>query len=378
MPTTTPFTQKVLNTFQSTDPGIQRLLRYWGLGLALYAVSLSMLWYEAWLGVAPRDDVMWLSAASLAGAALAYTAIRGSVRFGLPAAWLNLSQCVYAVSCVVAAYATVGPMRGVTLSILVLVLVFGGFSSTARQIRALCLYAITLLGATVLWKSHTEASRYPPQEEIAHFVLAATMLVAVAYLAQLLSLLRKTLKSRTLELAGALARIQDMATRDELTELINRRHMTAALEQEDARRQRSGAALCIALIDLDHFKRVNDTLGHAAGDAVLRSFAEQALGAVRRSDLLARWGGEEFLLLLPDTRLDAALTVLERMRARVAESARIDADPALRITFSAGLVESPAGEAVAAAIERADQAMYRAKHAGRDRVVACATRPPGD
>jgi diguanylate cyclase len=373
-----PLTQKILNTLQSTDPGVQRLLRYWGLGLVLYAISLSMLWYEAWQRVAPPDEVKWLSAASLAGAALAYTAIRGNVRFNLPTAWLNISQCVYAVSCIIAAYAIVGPMRGVTLSILVLVLVFGGFSSTAFQIRALCVYAVTLLGATMLWKSRTEASRYPLDEELAHFVLATTMLVAVAYLAQLLSLLRKKLKSRTLELASALARIQEMASRDELTQLVNRRHMTAALEQEDARRQRSGSALCIAVIDLDHFKRINDTLGHPAGDAVLRSFADQALGAVRRSDLLARWGGEEFLLLLPDTRLDAARTVLERMRARVAESARIDADPSLRVTFSAGLVESPAGEPVGAAIELADQAMYRAKHTGRDRVVACAARPPGD
>jgi diguanylate cyclase len=358
---------------QSGDAGIHRLLRYWALGLALYLVSLSMLWSQVWWGIAARRDVTWLSVASITGAVLAYAAIRASARLGLSAAVLNTSQCLYAISCVIAAYALVGPMRGVTLSILVVVLVFGGFSSTRHQMWAMCLFAITALGLTMLWKSQTDARRYPPHEELVHFVLAVTMLVAVAYLAELLSRLRKKLKARTQELTDALARIQDMATRDELTQLFNRRQMTQTLRDESARRERSGEPACIAVIDVDHFKRINDTLGHAAGDAVLRCFAEQALAAVRRSDVLARWGGEEFLLLLPATELDAAKVVLDRMRARVRDSVRIGADSSLQITFSAGLVESAAGESVDAAIDLADQAMYRAKREGRDR-IACVSK----
>ena len=260
-------------------------------------------------------------------------------------------------------------MRGATLCILVVVLVFGGFSSTPRQMRAMSLFAITLLGLTMLWMTHTDAKRYPPQEELAYFVIAATMLVAVAYLAGLLSRLRKKLKLQTMELADALARIQDMATRDELTQLINRRQMADMMTNEAARRDRTGAALCLAVIDIDHFKRVNDTLGHAAGDAVLRCFAEQALATVRRNDVLARWGGEEFLLLLPGTDMNAAQAVLERMRLRVHESVLHGNEPATPVTFSAGLAESPAGESIDAAIERADKAMYRAKREGRDRIV---------
>jgi diguanylate cyclase len=356
----------------SRDAGIHRLLRYWALGLALYVISLSMLWSEVWLGVAARREVTWLSAASIAGAGLAYAAIRASVLLGLSAAMLNTSQCLYAISCVIAAYALVGPMRGVTLSILVVVLVFGGFSSTRHQMRAMCLFAITVLGLTIWWKSHTDAGRYPLREELVHFVLAATMLVAVAYLAELLSRLRKKLKARTQELTDALARIQDMATRDELTQLFNRRQMTETLKREGARRERSGEPACIAVIDIDHFKRINDTLGHAAGDAVLKCFSEQALAAIRRSDVLARWGGEEFLLLLPATEMDAAKAVLDRMRAHVRESVRIGADASLHVTFSAGLVESAAGDSIDAAIDLADQQMYRAKREGRDR-VACAS-----
>ena len=352
-----------------SDGGVHRLLRYWALGLGLYAVSLSQLWLQAWVGTAPRREVVWLSAASMAGAALAYAAIRASTRLGLSAALLNTGQCLYAIACVIAAYGLVGPLRGVTLCILVVVLVFGAFSSTPFQMRAMSLFAIAALGLTMLWKMSSDPARYPPQEEGVHFVLAATMLAAVGYLAGLLSRLRKELKARTLALTDALARINAMASRDELTQLINRRQMVETLARECERRDRTGEALCVAIIDIDHFKRVNDTQGHAAGDAVLRRFAAKALSAVRRTDFLARWGGEEFLLLLPGTGIEAALGVLERMRTQMRDLAFEGVVPASPITFSAGLIESIPGELADAAIERADRAMYLAKREGRDRIV---------
>ena len=360
------------------DAGVQRLLHYWALGFVLYLVSLVMLWFEVWIGEAPRREVIWLSAASIAGAAVAYVAIRISPRLGISAALLNNLQCLYAITCIVCAYALIGPVRAVTLSILVVVLVFGGFSSTLAQVRALCGYAIFLLGLTMLWKSQTDPSRYPWHEELAHFVVASTMLVAVAIMAGTLSRLRKSLKTRALELAEALDRIRDMARHDELTRLINRRHVTELMQREFVRRERSGEAICIAMIDIDHFKRINDTLGHPAGDEVLRKFSQQALAAVRRNDVLARWGGEEFLLLLPLTGLEAARDVLERMRSRLQGVAWLDADPSLQVTFSAGLAEASTNESVEATIARADVAMYRAKREGRDRIVCATAGGPGD
>jgi len=352
----------------SSDGGIRRLLRYWALGLVLYLVSLATLWCEVWLGVASGPAVTMLTAASLGGAAVAYGAIRTSRRFGLAPGALNTAQCLYAITCITSAYGLVGPMRGVTLSILVVVLVFGGFSATPGQMRAMCAYAITVLGLTIVWKSSTDATRYPAHEEWVHFVLAGTMLVAVAYLAELLSRLRKKLKSRTRELASALARIEELATRDELTQLFNRRHMAEAMRQQDARRARSGEPMCVAVIDIDHFKRLNDTLGHATGDAALKFFAGQALATLRASDLLARWGGEEFLLLLPATEVSAGQAVLERMRMRIGEAAWHGTDPTLRLRFSAGLAAWAVGQPAESAIEAADRALYRAKQAGRDRI----------
>jgi diguanylate cyclase (GGDEF)-like protein len=141
--------------------------------------------------------------------------------------------------------------------------------------------------------------------------------------------------------------------------------MQERLEQEKRRCQRTGRHFSIAVIDLDHFKRINDTLGHAVGDAVLRAFAVEAVAALRTSDVMARWGGEEFLLLLPDVSgLQAQASVVRLLeRVRVLPCA-----PGLPLSFSAGVTEHRQGETVAETVARADRQMYAAKRAGRNTV----------
>jgi diguanylate cyclase (GGDEF)-like protein len=164
-------------------------------------------------------------------------------------------------------------------------------------------------------------------------------------------------------------RIQALATHDELTALPNRRHMNEVLQREEERHRRAGRTLCVAMVDIDWFKHVNDTYGHAVGDEVLRRFAHQAREAVRAADVLARWGGEEFLLLLPDTEISEAIQVLERVRLQSAALDLTSIHPYLHITFSAGLTASRPGEPILQTIERADREMYRAKTEGRNRIV---------
>ena len=142
----------------------------------------------------------------------------------------------------------------------------------------------------------------------------------------------------------------------------------AQAHQQLAQRQRSDAALCIALLDIDHFKSVNDLHGHHIGDEVLRRFATETSGAMRSSDLVARWGGEEFIVMFPATPMTHAQTALVRLEARLAATGFTDLAADLCVTFSAGLIEVRRGEALHACIERADRAMYRAKAAGRNRV----------
>jgi diguanylate cyclase (GGDEF)-like protein len=160
------------------------------------------------------------------------------------------------------------------------------------------------------------------------------------------------------------------AREDALTGLANRRALDELLAYEFARAGRSEQPLCVALIDLDHFKRINDDLSHAAGDAVLKAVAERMRGLCREIDTVARWGGEEFALLLPNTRLSDALAVCERVRAGV-ERLELDAiAPGLRTTISIGIASHEGHADYDRMLSQADAALYAAKQAGRNR-VAC-------
>jgi len=170
-------------------------------------------------------------------------------------------------------------------------------------------------------------------------------------------------------LAASLAQVRELASHDELTRTLNRRALTAQLEQERARAERSGAPFCIAMMDLDRFKSVNDTYGHAAGDAVLRGFAATVRQTMRGTDAFGRYGGEEFLMILVATPLDAALEALERVRAAVEATDWRAITPHHGVTVSAGVACHRKGENVEQLLHRADQALYEAKHAGRNRVV---------
>ncbi|MCK2184078.1 GGDEF domain-containing protein [Halomonas getboli] len=165
-------------------------------------------------------------------------------------------------------------------------------------------------------------------------------------------------------------RLDFLARHDDLTGLLNRRAGMARLEEEIARSHRQGTSLCVAIADLDQFKLINDRYGHATGDDVLAGVTELMQGNLRRYDILARMGGEEFLLILPDVTLDEAHQGLERLRALVAHATLGQAG--VGVTLSAGTAMLAPGEASRTLLERADRALYRAKQAGRNRVLdAC-------
>jgi len=166
------------------------------------------------------------------------------------------------------------------------------------------------------------------------------------------------------------AELEHLSSHDSLTRLLNRRVFELRLAHEIALASRSAAPLGLLLIDIDHFKRVNDRLGHQAGDAVLREVADRLANAVRRSDVLARVGGEEFGVLLPDTDAPGIRQAAERLRLAVCGQPLASADGPLDVTVSVGASMRLSGESDAEAmLRRADQALYRAKAEGRDRTV---------
>ena len=184
------------------------------------------------------------------------------------------------------------------------------------------------------------------------------------------STLRAELSQRNRQLTLSLARIQELASHDELTGTFNRRHFMELLHDERERSHRTQQPYSVALFDLDHFKTINDRFGHAAGDAVLRDFCTLVQAHMRVTDRFARWGGEEFVLLMPvTTPVESASLAVERIRSAVAAHGWTGIDglpPDFRVTVSAGVATSVRGEAVEALVARADTALYQAKRAGRN------------
>ena len=175
------------------------------------------------------------------------------------------------------------------------------------------------------------------------------------------------LNSRVVELEGELKRLSSEVSTDQLTQIANRRGLLQAFEGERSRVEREGAALAVGLLDIDNFKRLNDELGHAAGDEALRSLAAVVSKTLRPTDMVARYGGEEFVVLLPVTPVDEGQQILTRLQRSLSGGLFMHENKQVFVTFSAGVTAYRAGESIEAALERADQALYEAKRTGKNR-----------
>ncbi|MDO8934072.1 MAG: diguanylate cyclase [Rhodocyclaceae bacterium] len=176
-------------------------------------------------------------------------------------------------------------------------------------------------------------------------------------------------EKEVVRLQNELSQASEMVRLDPLTGALNRKGMDEAAEREVARARRHGANLCVALLDIDNFKKLNDTLGHQAGDDALVHLARVTRETIRPQDTLARYGGEEFVILLPDTPIDDAVTAMVRVQRELTKRFFLHKNDKVLITFSCGVAELGGNEAPAAGIARADAAMYLAKRAGKNRVV---------
>jgi diguanylate cyclase len=172
------------------------------------------------------------------------------------------------------------------------------------------------------------------------------------------------------ELEGELKRVSDEAVTDSLTQVANRRGLQAAFDRESARAVREGSALAVGLLDLDNFKKLNDSLGHVAGDEALKALAAKASQTLRPVDHVARFGGEEFAVLLPGNGVDGGREALARLQRVLSMSLFLHEGREVFVTFSAGVTAWRPGETLDEAIERADSALFEAKRSGKNRTCA--------
>ena len=280
---------------------------------------------------------------------------------------LTLPQTLLGVLLTTWVYTVTGQARGAVLALLAVVVMFSMFALQRRQALVLAGVALLMLATVMRAMTLADPFRYRVEVEAVHLGVTALVLIGVTLLSLRMARLRQRLRDQRTALARALEKLSEIATRDELTGLPNRRAMGELLLTETARHARLKAPLSLALLDIDHFKQINDRLGHAAGDEVLRGFAQRIEAELRGADVMARWGGEEFLLLLPGTAAEPALQAVERLRESLRQQPFDQVEPGLRITFSAGVGSCLGQGDIDSAIERADRALYRAKAAGRDR-----------
>jgi diguanylate cyclase (GGDEF)-like protein len=336
----------------------------------VYVVSILTIEYSIRNGIIGNPaPVRWLQAGMIVWMAGVYAILRSGLNERLSDRGLTNLQILGANSWITMGYALCAPIRGGMMMLLALVMVFGIFDLSRRGRAIVNAWTLSLFGAVQWYVSQKYPAEYPPRIELAHWLMVATIVPLVSILGGQLNGMRVKLKQQKADLIEAMDRIREMAQHDELTGLYNRRHMNELIANAVRQMERSGLCFSICIMDIDFFKKVNDTYGHGIGDDVLRNFAEQASRNLRETDSIARWGGEEFLLLMGNTRAEHALVPVQRLHTAI-NNMVVPTVPRLRVTFSAGVAQFREGETIEDAIERADHALYRAKQNGRNRTIS--------
>jgi diguanylate cyclase len=285
--------------------------------------------------------------------------------------YLTLSQVGGHVALQLAFLLAVPEIGYVFLGVLFLIFGFGALRMTSRQ--ATTAWTLTMMGLAPIFLLTGARIGMPVATDIERLAAMLCYVLTIgqcAFVGLYGSSLRTMLYNRSFELKEANKRIEELAELDELTGSLNRRSIMRTLNGEISRAHRSKAPCSIALIDLDWFKRINDTYGHPIGDEVLRTFAITVFANIRDFDRFGRFGGEEFLLVLPDTPDDTAMRILERLREIIADLDWSAFSPGMRVTVSAGVAMLRPDETPDTFLARADRALYAAKARGRNRIAS--------
>lgn len=337
-------------------------LRRFGMASSTYGLGLLLLvlsWQLRLFPGAALAQVAVLFLVTNLGLLLAF-ATKWNQRFEDPS--LTVVQVCLGVTMVAVIQVLGRDVQFVAAPFYSVLFVFGMLKLSARDLTGVVAYVLVSYGIAMLLRYRLYAEALDLRVEVISAVLVVTCSVWLAVAACYISNLRARLRS-------SLQQIATLATRDALTGLSNRRQIDLDLEASIAHVQRHGGTLCLALVDVDHFKSVNDRFGHTVGDQVLTTVATCLAASLRAADRVGRFGGEEFLVILPATTMAEANSLLQRLRARM-ETVQALPSGERPVTASFGLAAWRGNETAGDLVRRADQALYRAKDAGRNRVVA--------
>jgi diguanylate cyclase (GGDEF)-like protein len=328
----------------------------------LVSVALALC---AFLGLVPWRAAIDGSIGVAGLVALFYALFRSGLneRFGDPS--LTTEQVGAAILLLAYIMYHAGPARTVLAPFYLVAMLFGVLRLNVRRMAMLALLAL-LAHATMLHLLYLRGAGVNPGAALAEFLVLAVVLPWFAVMGGYVNRLRTRLSDSHRDLERAVARIGELAIRDDLTGAYNRRYLTEALAREQSRAERVGAPFAVCVIDIDHFKSINDSYGHPVGDSVLKEFARLVPTELRAVDVHGRFGGEEFLVILPGADMAGAQACAERIRAKT-EATAFTGVP--RVTITVGVATYAGKEPVTALLARADKALYEGKNAGRNRVV---------
>ena len=347
-----------------------RIRRYlMGAGASVLSVVVLVIAYR--FGSMPWSAALTGTAMILALTVIFYLLFRSGLNrhFADPSLTTEMIVCAIIVFVYLMYHA---PAARNVLSLFYLVaMLFGVLRLSTPRLMSIAGLALLAHG-TMLYLSEVRQPGANSSESLVQFTVLAVVLPWFAAMGGYVNSLRHRLSDSNRQLKDAYERIEQVAIHDELTGLYNRRFLMEVLAREQSRARRMNSAFAVCLFDIDHFKAINDTYGHAVGDAVLKHFALISNSGLREVDVLGRYGGEEFLLILPDTDRSGACTGAERVRAAIEAAGfpQLPADRRVTVTVTIGVAASGRDETVEALIGRADGALYEGKAAGRNRVVA--------
>lgn len=247
-----------------------------------------------------------------------------------------------------------------------IVMVFAALQFHVRHYLALWVQLALASGFITTFFIHQHPQQFSALKSYQHWLYFILLSGCFAFISARISALRNIVRERNRTMSATLSRYRQLLSHDDLTHALSRRFFMELLSQTVAQAERYETGFCVAMLDLDLFKRVNDQYGHPIGDAVLRAVCEAAWATLRQVDQIGRYGGEEFSVLLPHCPLADAIVVLERVREAIANTHLGHLAPHLKITVSIGVTAYRPRDSVNDLLERADQALYQAKQAGRN------------
>jgi diguanylate cyclase (GGDEF)-like protein len=348
------------------DPKQALRIRRYLLASGFSLVYLFVLCVYYLQGMVSRQTLIEAHVIVISLIVLFYVAFRTGLNLRMRDPSLTAAQTLSAVFTMLYVLYQARATREAFGSFLFVAFMFGMLRLSTSQLSIIAAISLAGLGLVIVLRVHSGETWEMLRGDSVHWIALAVTVPWFILIGGYIRSLRK-------DLADASIKIQDIshqANRDELTGVLNRRALMVALDEEKNRCDRIGSAFCVCMIDIDFFKRINDEVGHLAGDEVLRKFAHTVHRELRSTDIFGRYGGEEFMHILAHTNIEGAMTHAERIRIQALTLDFPGFAKKCSITVSIGVAQYRQGDSVAETLSRADAALYKAKQAGRNRIVA--------